>query len=50
MFRTINSPYNSTNTEIFIHPPNEIVSDNMLSTNNFFEISINFFKKGFWGF
>lgn len=39
MNRTVNSNYGNTNTEIFIHNKGEIVSDNMVATNNFFEIA-----------
>jgi FkbM family methyltransferase len=39
MFRSINSNYGSMNTTIFIHKHNESVSDNMVETNNFFEIN-----------
>ena len=38
MIRTVKSNYGNTYTEIFIHNRGEIVSDNMVATNNFFEI------------
>ena len=38
MQRSINSNYLWDNTCILIHGENEIVSDSMVRTNNFFEI------------
>jgi hypothetical protein len=39
MFRVVNSNYGETNTEIVVHSNGEIVSDNMVQNNNFFEIN-----------
>jgi hypothetical protein len=39
MNRVVNSNYGQTNTEIVVHSNGEIVSDNMVQNNNFFEIN-----------
>jgi len=39
MFRVVNSNYGETNTDIFVHNNGETIGDNMIQTNNFFEIN-----------
>jgi FkbM family methyltransferase len=46
--RSIISNYGNTTTEIFIHNSGEIVSDNIVYTNNFFEINfLDYIKQNY---
>ena len=39
MFRIANSKYGQTNTQIFTHSENEVVSNEIINSSNFFEIN-----------